>query len=62
MGFKCFRMSINWSRIFPNGDEEKPNEAGLQFYENILFTIKKGFQNSLYIKINHYLCPDFETI
>ena len=32
MGFKTFRMSIAWTRIFPNGDEEKPNEEGLQFY------------------------------
>ena len=31
MGFKCFRTSIAWTRIFPNGDETKPNEAGLQF-------------------------------
>ena len=33
MGFKCFRTSIAWSRIFPNGDETEPNEAGLQFYD-----------------------------
>ena len=31
MGFKCFRLSISWSRIFPNGDDETPNEEGLQF-------------------------------
>ena len=30
MGFKTFRLSIAWTRIFPNGDEEKPNEAGLE--------------------------------
>lgn len=35
MGFKCYRMSIAWSRIFPNGDETTPNEEGLKFYENI---------------------------
>ncbi|MGM9887982.1 MAG: 6-phospho-beta-glucosidase [Limosilactobacillus sp.] len=35
MGFKCFRTSIAWTRIFPNGDEEQPNEAGLQFYDNL---------------------------
>jgi 6-phospho-beta-glucosidase len=29
MGFKCFRTSIAWTRIFPNGDEQTPNEAGL---------------------------------
>ena len=35
MGFKCFRLSINWSRIFPNGDDETPNEAGLKFYDDV---------------------------
>ncbi|MDO4615836.1 MAG: 6-phospho-beta-glucosidase [Lachnospiraceae bacterium] len=35
MGFKCFRTSISWSRIFPNGDEEEPNEEGLQFYDRL---------------------------
>lgn len=35
MGFKVYRMSIAWTRIFPNGNEETPNEAGLAFYEDI---------------------------
>ena len=35
MGFKCFRTSIAWTRIFPNGDEEQPNEAGLKFYDDM---------------------------
>ena len=35
MGFNSFRMSINWSRIFPHGDEELPNEEGLQFYDDV---------------------------
>jgi 6-phospho-beta-glucosidase len=35
MGFKCFRTSIAWSRIFPNGDEAEPNEEGLKFYEDM---------------------------
>ena len=35
MGFKCFRTSIAWSRIFPQGDEKEPNEEGLQFYDNV---------------------------
>ncbi len=35
MGFKCFRLSIAWSRIYPNGFDEEPNEAGLKFYENV---------------------------
>ena len=35
MGFKVFRLSIAWSRIFPKGDEETPNEAGLKFYDDV---------------------------
>ena len=35
MGFKCFRTSIAWTRIFPNGDESEPNEAGLKFYDDL---------------------------
>ena len=35
MGFKVFRISIAWSRIFPRGDENEPNEAGLAFYDDL---------------------------
>ncbi|CCI81336.1 6-phospho-beta-glucosidase [Lactobacillus hominis] len=35
MGFKCFRTSIAWTRIFPNGDDKEPNEAGLKFYDDL---------------------------
>lgn len=35
MGFKTYRLSIAWTRIFPNGDEEEPNEEGLKFYEDL---------------------------
>ena len=35
MGFKCYRLSINWARIYPTGEEAEPNQAGLQFYHNI---------------------------
>lgn len=38
MGFKCFRTSIAWTRIFPNGDEAVPNEAGLKFYDDVFAT------------------------
>jgi len=36
MGFKAFRFSITWSRIYPLGDELSPNEEGLKFYENVI--------------------------
>lgn len=39
MGFRCFRTSISWSRIFPKGDETEPNEAGLQFYDDMFDTL-----------------------
>lgn len=35
LGLKAFRTSISWSRIFPNGDDEQPNEAGLKFYDDL---------------------------
>lgn len=35
MGFKSFRLSISWPRIFPNGDDATPNEAGLEFYDRV---------------------------
>ncbi|WP_405152933.1 6-phospho-beta-glucosidase [Paenibacillus sp. FSL K6-0108] len=41
MGFKCFRMSIAWARIFPNGDDAEPNEAGLQFYDDVFNELLK---------------------
>lgn len=41
MGFKTLRISIAWSRIFPNGDDEQPNEKGLQFYEDLFKELKK---------------------
>ncbi|QIK68917.1 6-phospho-beta-glucosidase [Erysipelothrix sp. HDW6C] len=41
MGFKAFRTSINWTRIYPNGDEAKPNEEGLLFYDNVFDELLK---------------------
>ncbi|MBC5629154.1 6-phospho-beta-glucosidase [Clostridium sp. NSJ-6] len=42
MGFKCLRISIAWSRIFPNGDDESPNEEGLKFYEEMFDEMLKN--------------------
>ena len=36
MGFKALRLSIDWSRIFPKGDEKLPNEKGIQFYSDVI--------------------------
>lgn len=41
MSFKAFRMSISWARIFPNGDDEEPNEKGLKFYDEVFDELEK---------------------
>ena len=41
MGFKSYRLSISWTRIFPNGDDDEPNEDGLKFYDNVIDELKK---------------------
>lgn len=41
MGFKCYRFSFSWSRIFPTGEEKEPNEAGLKFYEDFIDELLK---------------------
>lgn len=56
MGFKTYRMSIAWSRIFPMGDEEEPNEAGLKFYEDMFKECKKYGIEPL-VTITHFDCP-----
>lgn len=35
MGFRCYRLSVSWTRIFPNGDDEAPNEEGIRFYNDL---------------------------
>lgn len=56
MGFKTYRMSIAWSRIFPMGDDEEPNEKGLQFYEDVFKECKKYNIEPL-VTITHFDCP-----
>ena len=56
MGFKCFRMSIAWSRIFPNGDETEPNEMGLKFYDNVFDELLKYGIEPM-VTISHYETP-----
>ena len=56
MGFKMYRFSIAWTRIFPNGDEDKPNEAGLKFYEELIDECLKYGIEPL-ITISHYEVP-----
>ena len=43
MGFSIYRFSISWTRIFPNGDDAEPNQAGLEYYDKVVdYLIKKG--------------------
>lgn len=56
MGFKTFRLSISWSRIFPKGDESEPNENGLQFYENVFKECHKHGIEPL-VTITHFDIP-----
>lgn len=56
MGFKCFRTSIAWSRIFPRGDETTPNEAGLAFYDNLFDELLKHGIEPV-ITLSHYETP-----
>ncbi|MGL4570446.1 MAG: 6-phospho-beta-glucosidase [Clostridium sp.] len=56
MGFKCFRLSINWTRIFPNGDDEIANEAGLKFYDDVFDECIK-YSIEPVVTISHYETP-----
>lgn len=56
LGLKAFRTSINWTRIFPNGDEEKPNEAGLQFYDDLFDELLKNNIEPV-ITLSHFEIP-----
>ena len=52
LGFKCFRTSIAWTRIFPKGDELEPNEEGLKFYDDLFDELLKyniDFFNSFFL-------------
>ena len=56
MGFQVFRLSIAWTRIFPNGDDEKPNEKGLQFYDDVFDECRKYGIEPM-VTISHYETP-----
>lgn len=56
MGFKTFRLSIAWSRIYPKGDELMPNEEGLKFYEDVFKECRKYGIEPL-VTITHFDCP-----
>lgn len=56
LGFKCLRTSIAWSRIYPTGLEEEPNEAGLKFYGELFdYMLSKNIQPV--ITLSHFEMP-----
>lgn len=56
MGFKVYRMSIAWTRIYPTGEEETPNELGLEFYDRI-FDLCKSYGIEPLVTLSHYEPP-----
>ncbi|MRS90898.1 6-phospho-beta-glucosidase [Enterobacteriaceae bacterium RIT714] len=56
MGFSCLRVSIAWTRIFPDGDEQQPNEAGLAFYDK-LFDELAAHNITPLVTLSHYEMP-----
>ena len=56
MGFSCLRVSIAWTRIFPTGDEQEPNEAGLAFYDK-LFDELAAHNITPLVTLSHYEMP-----
>ncbi|MGN1343283.1 MAG: family 1 glycosylhydrolase [Traorella sp.] len=56
MKFNCFRMSISWTRIFPNGIEDEPNEEGIKFYKNVFEELKEKGIEPL-VTLNHFDMP-----
>lgn len=56
MGFKCLRLSIAWTRIFPNGDDDVPNEEGIKFYDQIFNELKK-YGIEPVVTISHFEMP-----
>ena len=56
MGFKVFRMSINWARLFPTGEEQSPSKDGIEFYHNVFAECKKYNIEPL-VTLSHYEMP-----
>lgn len=56
MGFKCYRFSFSWSRIFPTGEETEPNEEGLRFYEEMIDELLRN-QIKPVVTICHFDVP-----
>lgn len=56
LGFKTLRFSIAWTRIFPNGEEDEPNEKGICYYKKVIQELKKYHIEPL-VTLSHYEMP-----
>lgn len=56
LGMKIYRLSVSWARIYPNGDDEKPNQAGLDYYRDVFDECKK-YGIKIFVTILHYAIP-----
>ncbi|MGM9891698.1 glycoside hydrolase family 1 protein [Limosilactobacillus sp.] len=61
MGFKAYRLSIAWSRIFPHGDDQVPNEQGLRFYDRVLAELRH-YGIEPVVTLFHYDTPAALTV
>ncbi len=61
LGIKAFRLSLAWTRIFPNGDETTPNEAGLAFYDKV-FDKMAEYGIEPVVTLSHYESPIYLTV
>lgn len=63
MGFTMFRLSINWPRLFPHGDETTPNPKGIAFYHSVFDECKKyGIEPLVtisHLEMPYYLCEHY---
>ncbi|MCH1939399.1 glycoside hydrolase family 1 protein [Holdemania massiliensis] len=55
-GFKAFRLSISWARIYPNGDEAQPNEAGIAYYRKVFEALREAGITPI-VTLSHYDMP-----
>lgn len=64
MGFTCYRMSVSWSRIFPNGDDETPNFSGVEHYRRVFACCKKyGIEPLVtlaHFDVPYHLCTEYD--
>lgn len=56
LGLKCFRTSISWTRIFPTGTEDEPNEKGLAFYDDLFDELLENGMEPI-VTLSHFEMP-----